>query len=377
MGTTNKNKLLPYHVLEKMARITNEINEGQREVSYSQNDLAYDRTKLELGDDLPDSDRVNLDHLGGNMTVVHKMLIYDPRGRLLFQEEGQRRTSPEPVYPGKLKPVKQKLWYLPAGRNRANENLHEGRDRKLVEETGLTRVGMGLIGVKWESHWLELVWRANLKPADMVRINLDLSDGCEWRSEESLMESVKRFEKGEAEASDRESWARIRFWDIGSIIRGVSEVNRPLTKLGGESSSRNLVLVSIWRKDMDPVLSASEQTWEMRKDVLRVFWPMNRTNDDIDVRINQEIRRQVGRTVKCQRGMRLHGISEYSHHGVLSSQGFVSRIVVSYQEFREWDESVWLPGSLLIPTNSFRRLMRMEFEAISGRKVLPKIVNQW
>ena len=360
-----------------MARTPHEGPEGRREVSYSRNDLAYDHAKLELGDDAPDSERVNLDQLDGNMTIVHKMLIYDPEGLLLFQKEGQRKAGIRSDYPDKTSEPNRGLWYLPAGRNRADENLHEARDRKLSEETGLTRLNLGLVGIRWECHWMEMIWRAHIRPEDMTRVNLDLLEGCEWWSETMLMISEEKFKKGDAGIIDQASWAKIRFWDIGNIVRGVREVNRPLTKLGEESASRNLILVSIWRKDADPGLTTTEQTWEMRKETLRIFWPMTLTNDDIDAKINQEIRRQVGKTVKCQRGMRLHGISGYNQHGVLSSQGFVSRVVVSFQEFREWNESVWIPGSRLIPTSSFRRLMRMEFEAVTGRKVLPKIVNQW
>ena len=76
-----------------MAQAPHEGPEGRREVSYSRNDLAYDHAKLELGDDAPDSERVNLDQLDGNMTIVHKMLIYDPEGLLLFQKEGQREAG--------------------------------------------------------------------------------------------------------------------------------------------------------------------------------------------------------------------------------------------------------------------------------------------
>ena len=157
------------------------------------------------------------------------MVVKNEVGQILLQREvlAEVREADDVMPPTdsptgagvlKLEETGKKL-YLPAGRNRPNENIHEGRDRKLLAETGLTGIPFDLVAVRFEGHWLEIIWWAPVRSCDFDSGRHRLTEGCVWMDQIGAIQALDRFKEGVASAEDRQFWAKIRFWDVGVIVK--------------------------------------------------------------------------------------------------------------------------------------------------------------
>ena len=352
------------------------------EFSFDNNERNYQRARMDPLNIVPAVSSTDLDFQFGNSVIIHKMVIRNEKGQILLQKEilaEERETDtlttshkPPTGTESLRRDQSDRKLYLPAGKNRPNENVHEGRDRKLLLETGLSGIQFDLGAVRLEGHWLEIIWLARVQSGDFRPGRHELTEGCVWLGQMGAIQALDRFKKGVASAEDRQFWSKIRFWDIGVILQQTSRVTSPLSQLGDQSSRRHLIQVAAWRFEVEPE-DPTVKTWEAREKPLMIVWPPHCDGADMMAILDREIRQQCGSTIRSQKGAVIHGVSGYSHHGSLRSQGFVCRVMVSFCEFLEWDMAEWIPGSRLSESQE----RRAEFESAMGKKSLPRFLNYW